>query len=78
MKRGYTARVLGGDQSQISHQLARMRKAPKVSEFGDDGGGGDEVFWASTLEICSEVPTYTLTIFICFKGASSYEDSSSS
>src|SRR6202140_2841201 len=38
-----TARVLGGDHSQVPHQLARMREAPEVPELGDDGGGGDEV-----------------------------------
>src|SRR5579863_4428374 len=38
-----TARVLGGNQSQIAHQFAWMRKAPEVSELGNNGGGGDEV-----------------------------------
>src|SRR6202521_2591863 len=35
--------VFGGDQSQVSHQLARMGEAPQITELGDDGGGRDQI-----------------------------------
>jgi len=38
-----TARMLGGHQPQVPHELPGMREAPEVAELGDDGGGGDEL-----------------------------------
>jgi len=38
-----TARMFGGDQSQVPHELTRMCEAPEISELGDDGGGGHQI-----------------------------------
>ena len=38
-----SAGVLTGDETEISHQLARMRESAQITEFSDDGHGGQEV-----------------------------------
>ena len=39
----WPAGVLAGDQTEISHEVLWMRKAPQIPELGDDGGGGEKV-----------------------------------
>ena len=37
-----SARILGGDQPCISHEMARRREASKIAEFGDQDNGSGE------------------------------------
>jgi hypothetical protein len=40
-RRIFAARVLGGDQAEVGHQLARRGEASEVTDLGHDRGGRD-------------------------------------